>query len=40
MKEMNDKTNSLRVKLLPRLAWKGISSNGNVYYPYLDANTK
>lgn len=37
MKEMNEKTNSLRVKLLPRLAWKGISSNGNVYYPYLAA---
>lgn len=37
MKEMNKKTNPLRVKLLPRLAWKGITSNGNVYYPYLAA---
>lgn len=27
----------LHLKLLPSLAWKGIISNGNVYYPYLAA---
>ncbi|MDE6845293.1 MAG: FtsX-like permease family protein [Lachnospiraceae bacterium] len=37
MKEMSKTTNTLRIKLLPQLAWKGIVSNGNVYYPYLAA---
>ena len=33
----NNKTDRLRIKLLPQLAWKGIVSNGSVYYPYLAA---
>lgn len=37
MNEASKTTNTLRIKLLPRLAWKGIMSNGNVYFPYLAA---
>ncbi|MBD5477450.1 MAG: hypothetical protein HDR17_15970 [Lachnospiraceae bacterium] len=37
MKETYKTTNTLRIKLLPQLAWKGITANGNVYYPYLAA---
>ncbi|MBD5516758.1 MAG: hypothetical protein HDR06_19515 [Lachnospiraceae bacterium] len=37
MKETYKTTNTLRIKLLPQLAWKGITTNGNVYYPYLAA---
>lgn len=37
MKETSQTKNTLRIKLLPQLAWKGIVSNGNVYYPYLAA---
>lgn len=37
MKETSKTTNTLRIKLLPQLAWKGIVTNGNVYYPYLVA---
>ncbi len=37
MKETYKTTNALRIKLLPQLAWKGITTNGNVYYPYLAA---
>lgn len=37
MNKTNNTTNRLRMKLLPRLACKGIISNKNVYYPYLAA---
>ncbi|MCM1124722.1 MAG: FtsX-like permease family protein [Eubacterium sp.] len=37
MKETGRKGNILQIRLLPKLAWKGIASNGNVYYPYLAA---
>lgn len=32
------KTNMFHIKLFPRLALKGIVSNGNVYYPYMAAS--
>ncbi len=37
MSKMHQSTGQLRIKLLPKLARKGIVSNGNVYYPYLAA---
>ena len=37
MSKMHQPTGQLRIKLLPKLARKGIVSNGNVYYPYLAA---
>lgn len=37
MSKRNQSTSQLRIKLLPKLARRGIVSNGNVYYPYLAA---
>lgn len=37
MNKTNHSTNQLRIRLLPKLACKGIVSNKNVYYPYLAA---
>lgn len=37
MSKRNQSTGQLRIKLLPKLARRGIVSNGNVYYPYLAA---
>ncbi len=37
MSKTNHSASKLRIRLLPGLAWKGIASNKNVYYPYLAA---